>query len=70
VTVLLAPHVAAHLGDLHAHEQWLVLLIAFGPFLVLGAVVVVMRRRDVAAELDQPDQTGQEGPSASQDAPT
>jgi hypothetical protein len=67
------PHVVAHLGELHAYEQWLVLLIAFGPFVVLGAVVVVMRRRDVAAELDQVDregQQGQEGPSASQDAPT
>jgi hypothetical protein len=66
-------HVVAHLGELHAYEQWLVLLIAFGPFVVLGAVVVVMRRRDVAAELDQVDregQPGQEGPSASQDAPT
>ena len=64
------PQVVAHLGELHAYEQWLVLLIAFGPFVVLGAVVVVMRRRDVAAELDQEADKGQEGPSASQDAPT
>ena len=62
--------VLAHLGELHAYEQWLVLLIAFGPFVVLGVVVVVMRRRDVEAERDQEGQPGQEGPSASQDAPT
>jgi hypothetical protein len=39
-----------HLGALHAHEQALVALIAFGPFVVLGVVVAVLRRRDVAAE--------------------
>ncbi|HET6561066.1 MAG TPA: hypothetical protein VFG72_04270 [Marmoricola sp.] len=59
-------YVAAHLGQLHAYEQLLVLLIAFGPFVVLGVLVVVLRRRDVAAEQGQ----GQEGPSANQDAPT
>lgn len=41
---------ALHMGALHAHERLLVLLIAFGPFLVLIAVVVVLRRRDIAAE--------------------
>jgi hypothetical protein len=65
--VHLAAHVLAHLGRLHTYEQALVLLIAFGPFVVLGVVVVLMRRRDVAAERRQ---EGQEGPSASQDAPT
>jgi hypothetical protein len=64
------PRVLAHLGELHAYEQWLVLLIAFGPFVVLGVVVVVMRRRDAEAERDQEGQPAQEGPSASQDAPT
>jgi hypothetical protein len=44
-----------------------VLLIAFGPFLVLGVLVVVMRRRDLAAERQG---RGQEGSSASHDAPT
>jgi hypothetical protein len=42
-----------HLGDLHAYEQALVLLIALGPFLVLGVVVHVVRKRDLAAERDQ-----------------
>ena len=47
------PHVrhrAGHLGELHAYEQLLVLLLAFGPFLVLAVVVYVVRRRDIAAE--------------------
>ena len=35
-----------HLGELHAYEQWLVAVIAFGPFVVLGIVVYVVRRRD------------------------
>jgi hypothetical protein len=37
-----------HLGQLHAYEQWLVALIAFGPFVVLGIVVYVVRRREPA----------------------
>lgn len=39
-----------HLGDLHAYEQLLVGLIAFGPFVVLIVVVAVVRRRDAAEE--------------------
>jgi putative exporter of polyketide antibiotics len=70
VSVTPLPHVLAHLGQLHAYEQWLVLLIAFGPFAVLGVVVVVMRRRDVEAERALEGRTGQEELSASQDAPT
>jgi hypothetical protein len=35
-----------HLGALHPVEQALVYALAFGPFLVLGAVVVVRRRWD------------------------
>jgi hypothetical protein len=41
-----------HLGTLHPVEQALVLLLAFGPFLVLGLVVRHRRRRD--AEQDEP----------------
>ena len=29
-----------HMGSLHAYEQALTLVLAFGPFLVLGLVVV------------------------------
>jgi hypothetical protein len=39
-----------HLGDLHAYEKALVLLVAFGPFVVLAVVVHVVRRRDIAEE--------------------
>lgn len=38
-----------HLGSLHPMEQALTLLLAFGPFVVLGLVIVVRRRRDLAA---------------------
>jgi hypothetical protein len=41
-----------HLGTLHPVEQALVLLVAFGPFVVLGLVVRRQRRRD--ASHDEP----------------
>ncbi len=43
-----------HLGALHAHEQALVALVAFGPFVVLALVVHVVRRRDERAEAEEP----------------
>jgi hypothetical protein len=39
-----------HLGGLHPYETALLALLAFGPFVVLAFVVVVMRRRDAAGE--------------------
>ncbi|MGA9746122.1 MAG: hypothetical protein WBQ50_01575 [Nocardioides sp.] len=39
-----------HLGPLHPVEHVLVLLVAFGPFVVLGVVVAIQRRRAVAEE--------------------
>ena len=39
-----------HLGQLHAMEKVLVGLIAFGPFVVLGFVVYLVRKRDLAEE--------------------
>lgn len=39
-----------HFGHLPLWQQLLVMLIAFGPFLILGAVVFVVRRQDLAAE--------------------
>lgn len=39
-----------HLGELHSWEQVLVLLLAFGPFILLGIVVHVVRRRDLEGE--------------------
>lgn len=35
-----------HLGGLHPIESVLVALLAFGPFVALGVVVHVQRRRD------------------------
>jgi len=49
-----------HLGTLHAHERLLVLLIAFGPFVVLAAVVLLVRRRDLAAERAETAEEGAE----------
>jgi hypothetical protein len=37
-----------HLGGLHPFEQLLVYALAFGPFVVLAAVVFIVRRRDLA----------------------
>ena len=42
--------VALHLGALHGYEKALTLLLAFGPFVVLGIVVAVRRRHDLAQE--------------------
>jgi hypothetical protein len=39
-----------HLGALHAQEKALVALVAFGPFVVLFAVLFVVRRRDEREE--------------------
>lgn len=45
-----------HLGALHPVEQLLVLLLAFGPFVVLGVVVVLQRRRAEADDADEVDE--------------
>lgn len=34
------------MGALHAYEQVLVVLLAFGPFVVLGIVLFVIKRRE------------------------
>ena len=46
--------VPLHLGALHPYELLLVLVIAFGPFVVLAAVVFLLRRRDLRAESRDP----------------
>ena len=46
------PALPLHLGALHPYEQLLVALVAFGPFVVLIAVVYVVRRRDIAEGAD------------------
>ena len=40
------PMILLHMGALHPFEQALTLVLAFGPFLVLAAVIVVRRRQD------------------------
>jgi hypothetical protein len=42
--------VLLHLGGLHPLEKILVGVVAFGPFVVLGIVVHVLRKRDLAQE--------------------
>jgi hypothetical protein len=39
-----------HLGAMHPYEQLLLAVIAFGPFVVLGVVVFLRRRHDLALE--------------------
>ena len=43
---MIAPVPPLHLGSLHPFEQALVYALAFGPFLVLGVVMLVRRRQD------------------------
>ncbi len=47
-----------HLGSLHPVEQVLTIVLAFGPFLLLGAVIVVQRRRDAREEAEQAREPG------------
>ena len=42
--------VPLHLGALHPVEQALTLALAFGPFIVLGAVILHRRRQDAAED--------------------
>jgi hypothetical protein len=50
--------IVLHMGALHPVEKVLTLILAFGPFLVLGAVIAVRRRHEAledAAEEAQRD---------------
>ena len=38
--------VVLHMGAMHPYEKLLTLVLAFGPFVVLGAVIAVRRRED------------------------
>jgi cytochrome c-type biogenesis protein CcmH/NrfF len=53
-----------HLGALHPVEQALTLLLAFGPFVVLGIVIVLRRRADERA--DERADAGQPGQAEAQ----
>lgn len=51
-----------HLGGLHPYERYLVFAIAFGPFVLLGIVVFVQRRRaDAADAAEAPRRDDDEG---------
>ena len=41
-----------HMGALHPVEQWLTLVLAFGPFVVLGIVIWLRRREDATADTE------------------
>ena len=51
-----------HMGALHPFERAMVMILAFGPFVVLAVVVHVVRRRDLADEVAET--------AASSDPPT
>lgn len=42
-----------HLGTLHPVEQALTIVLAFGPFVLLGGVIVVQRRKDAREEAEE-----------------
>jgi hypothetical protein len=44
-----------HMGALHPYEKVLTLVLAFGPFLLLAAVILIRRREDGA---DESESTG------------
>jgi len=46
VSAIFADLTALHLGGLHPYEMVLTLVLAFGPFVVLGAVIVLRRHHD------------------------
>ena len=49
--------VVMHMGALHAYEKVLTLLLAFGPFVVLGSVIALRRRHEA-------DDPGEPAPDA------
>ena len=60
------PVTALHLGALHPVEQVLTLLLAFGPFVVLGIVIARRRRADEAAEAAEAAEAPAEAPRSDQ----
>ena len=66
VDLVLAQLALLHLGALHPVERALTLVLAFGPFVVLGAVVWWRSRH---AEPDQPDEPDQPGRDAEPEVP-
>jgi hypothetical protein len=50
IAQMVAQVVVLHLGGLHAYEKVLTVLLAVGPFLVLGTVIAVRRRHEDRVE--------------------
>jgi hypothetical protein len=42
---VIAEYILGHMGKLHSYEQVLVLLLAFGPILLLAVTIWIARRR-------------------------
>ena len=60
MTHVFSPAVLQHLGTLHGYETVLVLVIAFGPFLVIAAMLVRERRRSGATgRRDEPSESSE-----------
>jgi hypothetical protein len=51
--------VALHLGALHPFEKVLTLVLAFGPFVVLGVVAAVRRRHERAEAQESAERASQ-----------
>jgi hypothetical protein len=49
----MGPVIPLHLGALHPVEQIATIVLAFGPFLVLGIVIAVRRRAEADEDLDE-----------------
>ena len=60
VDLVLAQLALLHLGALHPVERALTLVLAFGPFVVLGAVVWWRSRHADPDQPDEPDQPGRD----------
>ncbi len=55
----MTPAVPLHLGALHPVETALTLVLAFGPFVLLGIVIAVRRRQDRLEEERELREQGQ-----------
>ncbi|MDZ5660335.1 hypothetical protein HN031_01950 [Nocardioides sp. zg-1308] len=56
-----------HMGALHPYEQALTILLAFGPFVLLGVVVWLRRRADAALPEEDPRPADSSSPTARHD---
>ena len=52
----MCPVIPLHLGALHPVEQVATIVLAFGPFLVLGIVIAVRRRAEADEDLDEAEE--------------